>query len=217
MGLASLGPCLICDARPKLICVCHLRLELDSIDNYVYRRQLRWVGHVSRMPFDRLPRRMLSSWVAAKRPSGGQLMTYGRSVYKALDNFGISRETWPALAADRVAWLGAIHGSLLSDERPTRAAAAATNRRIAVSAADARASARNIGASVVSSLAHAALRNISASEANARASAANPPTRAAPPARGVYMVGNAPPTGAAPPPLRRSARLQRQPLPASMQ
>ena len=141
-------------------------------------------------------------------------MTYGRSVYKALDNFGISRETWPTLAADRVAWRGAIHGSLLSDERPTRAAAAATNRRIAVSATDARASARNIGASVATSLAHAALRNASASEANTRASAANPPTRAAPPAPGV--VGNAP-TAVAPPPLRRSARLQRQPLPASMQ
>ena len=29
-------------------------LQLDSMDNYVYRRQLRWVGHVRRMPFDRL-------------------------------------------------------------------------------------------------------------------------------------------------------------------
>ena len=184
--------------------------------NYVYRRQLRWVGHVSRMPFDRLPRRMLSAWVSVKRPSGGQLMTYGRSVCKALDNFGIDRETWPALAADRVAWRAALHGSQLDDERPTRVAAAATNRRIAVSVADARASVRDIGASVATSLAHAALRNVNASEANIRASAASSLKRAAPPARGVYMVGNAP-TGAAPPPLRRSARLQQQPLPASMQ
>ena len=88
------------------------QLQLDSIDNYVYCRQLRWVGHVSRMPFDRLPRRMLSSWVAAKRPSGGQLMTYGRSVSKALDNFGIDRDSWHALAADRPAWRAALHGSL---------------------------------------------------------------------------------------------------------
>ena len=29
----------------------------------IARRQLRWLGHVSRMPFDRLPRRMLSSWL----------------------------------------------------------------------------------------------------------------------------------------------------------
>ena len=31
------------------------------MNNYITRRQLRWPGHVSRMPFfDRLPRRMLS-------------------------------------------------------------------------------------------------------------------------------------------------------------
>ena len=32
-------------------------LGLDSMDKYIARRQLRWLGHVSRMPFDRLPRR----------------------------------------------------------------------------------------------------------------------------------------------------------------
>ena len=79
----------------------------------------------------------------------------------------------------------------------------ATNRRIAVSVADARASARDIGASVATSLAHAALRKVTASEANVRASAASSLKRLAPPARGISMVG-AMPTGAAPLPLRRS-------------
>ena len=40
-----------------------LRLGVDAIDFYVARRQLGWAGHVCRMDFDRLPRRMLSSWV----------------------------------------------------------------------------------------------------------------------------------------------------------
>ena len=35
-------------------------LGLDAIDFYVARRQLRWLGHVSRMGWERLPRRMLS-------------------------------------------------------------------------------------------------------------------------------------------------------------
>ena len=35
-------------------------LGLDAIDFYVARRQLRWLGHVSRMDWERLPRRMLS-------------------------------------------------------------------------------------------------------------------------------------------------------------
>ena len=37
------------------------RLRLDSIDTYLARRQLRWLGHVSRMDYaQRLPRRLLS-------------------------------------------------------------------------------------------------------------------------------------------------------------
>ena len=38
------------------------RLGLDSIEFYIARRQLRWLGHVSRMPYEtRLPRRLLSA------------------------------------------------------------------------------------------------------------------------------------------------------------
>jgi hypothetical protein len=31
-------------------------------------------------------------------------MTYGRSVGKALDTFGLDHNKWPELAADRLAW-----------------------------------------------------------------------------------------------------------------
>ena len=49
---------------------------------------------------------------------------------------------------------------------------AVANRRIAVCVADARASIRDIGASVATSCARAALRSLSASEANSRTRAA---------------------------------------------
>ena len=80
------------------------RLELDTLDTYVSRRQLRWLGHVRRMPLDRLPRRMLSSWVPSARPQGCPRMTYGRTISKALRKFNVCAEAWPALAADRAAW-----------------------------------------------------------------------------------------------------------------
>ena len=54
-------------------------------------RLLRWVGHVVRMPIDRLPRKMLTAWVPSKRVLGCPRMTYGRTVKKALMNCGI----WP--------------------------------------------------------------------------------------------------------------------------
>ena len=56
------------------------------------------------MDFERLTRRMLSSWVPHPRPIGAPKMTYGRSLTKALDKFNIDASRWQKLAADRTAW-----------------------------------------------------------------------------------------------------------------
>ena len=82
-------------------------LGLQSIDYYIARRQLGWLGHVSRMEFHRLPRRMLSSWVNHRRPRGSPNMTYGRAVKKALKKFGIEND-WMMLVADRERWKQAL-------------------------------------------------------------------------------------------------------------
>ena len=89
---------------------------------------------------DRLPRRMLSSWVPHPRPRGAPMMTYGRSARKALEKFSIDSEMWPKLAADRAAWketlrLGhpAIRQSLRIARRPAtdyRRLAGADRRRV---------------------------------------------------------------------------------------
>eukprot|EP00966_Prymnesium_polylepis_P272644 6299138-Prymnesium_polylepis.1 len=40
------------------------RMGVDTVDRYLALRQLRWLGHVRRLDYaQRLPRRMLSSWV----------------------------------------------------------------------------------------------------------------------------------------------------------
>ena len=116
------------------------------IDIYVGRRQLRWLGHVSRMDMARLPRRMLTAWVPHARPAGAPRLTYGRSVAKAMDVFDLHRSRWPALAEDRVAWRAMLRDGAppaafrqtppvaaalpISITRPTRAAAARTNAKI---------------------------------------------------------------------------------------
>ena len=74
------------------------QLGLDSIDMYIARRQLRWLGHVSRVEFEtRLPRRMLSAWVPHRRPIGAPRMTYGRSIFKAFAKFSIDPARWHEL------------------------------------------------------------------------------------------------------------------------
>lgn len=80
------------------------RVGLTSIDVYVTKRQLRWAGHVVRMDFGRIPRRMLSSWVAHNRPHGAPEFTYGRGIFKALKKVNIDNAEWHMIAKDRGTW-----------------------------------------------------------------------------------------------------------------
>ena len=70
-------------------------------------------------------------------------MTYGRSICRALDSFGIDRTTWSALAQDRAAWRGAVHGALIDSGRSVRVAALKAVHLIDIANADARAAFRH--------------------------------------------------------------------------
>ena len=85
------------------------RLNLRKIDDYITERQLRWAGHVVRMNFDRLPRKMLSSWVCTKHPIDAPEFTYGRGLYKALTKAGVDVKSWHALALDKSKWRKMIY------------------------------------------------------------------------------------------------------------
>ena len=91
-----------------------------------------------------MPRVLLSAWVAADRPAGGQKYSYAKGMLAALTFAGIATDTrtasenWPALAADKASWnamcdnLGLYHsrlspearGAALAPSSPLRAAAA---------------------------------------------------------------------------------------------
>ena len=85
------------------------KLNIPSMDSIILQRQLRWAGHVARMEFERLPRKMLSCWVKNKRPRGAPQLTYGRRIKKCLKKADIDFVKWPTLAQDRVAWRGLIN------------------------------------------------------------------------------------------------------------
>ena len=61
------------------------RTGIKSLEVYTYRRQLRWIGHVRRMSWDRLPRKFMSAWCGVLRPAnapnykGGQCGEDNRS------------------------------------------------------------------------------------------------------------------------------------------
>ena len=63
---------------------------------------------LSTMPFHRLPRKMISSWVASNRPVGCPEFTYGRGLDKALRKVGIYKKSWHEIAQDRAQWRNMI-------------------------------------------------------------------------------------------------------------
>ena len=85
------------------------RTGLSAIDVYVTRKQLRWAGHVARMDFSRLPRKMISSWVRNKRPRGAPQYTYGRALMKAMLKAGVDARSWWLQAGDRFRWRDTIN------------------------------------------------------------------------------------------------------------
>jgi len=61
------------------------RLGLQTMDTYLARRQLQWLGHVWRMDWTRLPRKLLTAWVPVEETwVGGRELTWGESVEKKL-------------------------------------------------------------------------------------------------------------------------------------
>ena len=81
------------------------RLGLKALDFCLAQRRLRWAGHVYRMSCDRLPRRLLTSWVDHPRPRGRPQFHYGHGLARDLKGEGVDVATWHLAAANRIAWL----------------------------------------------------------------------------------------------------------------
>ena len=76
-----------------------------SIEATITQHQLRWLGHVVRMPQDRLPRRVLYGQLHhGQRLAGGPKKRYKDQLKTSLRKCNIRPEDLEATAADRVLW-----------------------------------------------------------------------------------------------------------------
>ena len=67
--------------------------------------QLRWTGHVTRMPDERLPKKVLYGELQeGKRSQGGQKKRYNDNLKASLKHFNIQTESWEQAAQDRTKW-----------------------------------------------------------------------------------------------------------------
>ena len=71
--------------------------------------QLRWTDHVTRMPDERLPKKILYAELqVGKRSHGGQKKRYKDTLKASLKDFNIPTESWEWIAQDRTKWRGLI-------------------------------------------------------------------------------------------------------------
>lgn len=76
-----------------------------SIEATITQHQLRWLGHVIRMPQDRLPRRVLYGQLHhGRRLAGGQKKRYKDQLKTSLRKCNVRPEDLEAAAADRDSW-----------------------------------------------------------------------------------------------------------------
>ena len=79
-------------------------LKLKLIETYIDQRQMRWDGHVSRMPWKRIPQKMLTAWCNSKRPKGAPQMTYGRNLKYFFKRRSVDHKTWMTRSKNQVRW-----------------------------------------------------------------------------------------------------------------
>ena len=86
-----------------------------SLECSLAQRQLRWLGHVIRMPEDRLPRQVLYGELSqGQRSAGGQCKRYKDNMRATLKKCSIRDDCLESTASDRLQWRrecreGAIH------------------------------------------------------------------------------------------------------------
>ena len=73
---------------------------MQSVHTFLKMAQLRWTGHVTRMPEERLSKKILYGGVEMKQ--------YKDTLKASLKDFNKPTESWEQIAQDRAKWRGLI-------------------------------------------------------------------------------------------------------------
>ena len=78
--------------------------DVGLMSDVLRHQRLQWLGHVARMPPDRLPKRVLFGWFCHPRPAHRLRLRWKDHVAADFRSLGIAQSSWFAEAQDRQAW-----------------------------------------------------------------------------------------------------------------
>ncbi len=91
--------------------------NMTSITTTVMQYQLRWTGHVMRMPNTHLPKQILYSQLKeGSRATGGQKKRYKDNIKANLKKFHITSSNWEHIALDRSSWKKSVQDGAANHE-----------------------------------------------------------------------------------------------------
>ena len=89
------------------------RTDCTSIEYLLNRAQLRWVGHVVRMPRSRIPKQLLyGELTEGKRSVGGQLLRFKDTLKRSMKECYLDPSKLEELAEDRPLWRSEVKSGL---------------------------------------------------------------------------------------------------------
>ena len=94
------------------------RAGMQSVHTLLKLAQLRRTGHVTRMPDERLPKKILYGELqVGKRSHGGQKKRYKDTLKATFKDLNIPTESWEQIAQDRTKWRGLIRTQLVNTKQ----------------------------------------------------------------------------------------------------
>ena len=110
--------------------------KMPSIFCLLRKAQVRWAGHVVRMPENRLPKKLFYGELAeGKRSPGGQKKRFKDTLKVSLKSFDIKPDTWETQALNRPAWRSCVSKGATAYEK-RRIAEAQSKRELRKSRAN---------------------------------------------------------------------------------
>ena len=109
------------------------RAKMDSIYAVQMKSQLRWAGHVARMPDDRLPKQIFFGELCkGARAQGRPLLRYKDTLKATLKKCDINPDSWENIAQDRPVWRSHSRSGTIAyeEERKDTAVTKRQNRKM---------------------------------------------------------------------------------------